>query len=402
MKEKINISKKLNISHQEPFYHLSLYTKKSSSNNKEQILFNHKCSLETLLNIIKNSQLEYLSKESKKNNIKKTKQIIKSLKENLNLMLKEKNKKLNYIKNKNEISKKDLLFPISKNSKQIKYNIKTENNKIYSSILEKNQLELLNFQIINEIEKINFLIEQKVYTYSTIKQIPFFYEINREIYCNNNYNTITKITRFLKEIIRGVRKDFIDIVKEKMNKELEINEILLKINNIKDNIEDYKLKGCKKYINSEDIIQEDSSEYIRSIIINESKRNSLSKTNNKNIIKLKNNINLKESKKDNNKLKQRIIKDKIRKNNVFYTNKINKSDINNNNINNYLNMNINVNINLNNNNLESFNSSLDSKEEDDNEEIEKNGQYEMDLNENNKIIITQITTNENFNRKNNR
>ena len=90
-------------------------------------------------------------------------------------MLKEKNKKLNYIKNKNEISKKDLLFPISKNSKQIKYNIKTENNKIYSSILETNQLQLLNFQIINEIEKINFLIEQKVYTYSTIKQIPFFF-----------------------------------------------------------------------------------------------------------------------------------------------------------------------------------------------------------------------------------
>ena len=62
-------------------------------------------------------------------------------------------------------------------------------------------------------------------------------------------------------------------------------------------------------------------------------------------------------------------------------------------------MNINVNINLNNNNFrkESFNSSSESN----NEDNEKNEQYEMDLNENNKIIISPITTYENANTINN-
>ena len=64
-------------------------------------------------------------------------------------------------------------------------------------------------------------------------------------------------------------------------------------------------------------------------------------------------------------------------------------------------MNINVNINLNNNNLikESFNSPLDSNNMD--EKNEKKEQYEMDLNDNNKIIITPIITNENINTINN-
>ena len=69
-----------------------------------------------------------------------------------------------------------------------------------------------------------------------------------------------------------------------------------------------------------------------------------------------------------------------------------------------MNMNINVNINLNNNNnnfiQESFNSSLDSGNYDENKEI--NEQYEMDLNDNNKIIITPIITTENIDRMDSR
>ena len=49
---------------------------------------------------------------------------------------------------------------------------------------------------------------------------------------------------------------------------------------------------------------------------------------------------------------------------------------------------------------ETFNSSLDSNIMD--EENEKNEQYEMNLNDNNKIIITPITTNENISTVNNK
>ena len=284
--------------------------------------------------------------------------------------------------------------------------IKKDKNNLNSSILEKNQLISLNFQIENEIEKTNFLIEQKTQINSYIRSIPFFFETNKEIFCNNIYEDLNKISKLLKEIIREVRKDFIEVVKGKMQKELEINGISLQINYIKDNIEDYKLNGCKKYIETEDIIQEESKEYTKSIITNQSKRNSFASINNKSIIKKKSGVGSKNSKnKLNIKKKERIIKDKLQNNNLFYTHKINKdilNGINNNNVNNYLNMNINVNINLNNKNnafQESFNSSLDSNNNEHNNE--QNEQYEMELNNNNKIIITPIITNENKNKNTN-
>ena len=46
MNNKINYSQKLNKSYQDPIFNLSLYNKKD--NKKEQILFNHKSSLEGL------------------------------------------------------------------------------------------------------------------------------------------------------------------------------------------------------------------------------------------------------------------------------------------------------------------------------------------------------------------
>jgi uncharacterized protein (DUF2344 family) len=180
-----------------------------------------------------------------------------------------------------------------------------------------------------------------------------------------------------------------------MKKELEINGMSIQINYIKDSIEDYKLNGCKKYIETEDIIEEQSNEYSKSIITNQSKRNSLSNINKKIIKKMS--ISSGGSKKYIISKKE----GKITKRNKLFENKLNKGLLgeidNNKNVNNYLNMNINVNINLNNNKYleESFNSSLDSHDNN-----EKNTQYEMDLNENNKIIITPIITNESKNESN--
>ena len=396
MKEKIklNFSQKSVLSFRDSPLKLSHSRASSSLANSEQILFNHKSSLEILLNMIKNFQMEYFSK----NKNKMTKQMLITLKENLSQMLTEKNKKYNYIKNQNESSKKKIQ-KILFYSPQDNLN-KDEINKLSlqtcSLIFEKNQLELLNFQIKDEIEKIEFLYEQKEQSYSYIRSIPFFFEENREVFCNNNYENITKISGILKEIIREVRKDFIEVVKEKMKKELEINGVSYQINYIKDSIEDYKLKGCKKYIETKDIIDEESKEFSKSFITNQSKSNSLS-SKNKNML-LKKGIIKKNSKNKYKSLKkERKIKDTLQNNNnIFFTNKNKRdifSDINNKQINNYLNMNINVNINLNNNknncSQESFNSSLDSNKN-------ENEQYEMDL-ENNKIIITPITTNENIN-----
>ena len=393
MKEKINYSlnQRIPYSYREPLFQKPINRKCSSIDNEEQLLFSHKSSLETLLNIIKDFQSEYLSKNFNKNKNKKTttKQMITSLKDSLNIMLNEKNKKLDYIQNKNEMTKKNVqskLFPTTEEMKINKYNLSLENKNFFIS--EKNELELLNFQIKNEIEKTSCLIEKKTQMNSYIKTLPFFFEANQEIVCSNNHENNKKISQFLKEIIRRVRKDFINVVKQKMKKELEINGMSIQINYIKDSIEDYKLNGCKKYIETEDIIEEQSNEYSKSIITNQSKRNSLSNINKKTIKKL----NISSGGSKNYIIPKK--EGKIKKNNKLFENKKN-NELNNKNVNNYLNMNINVNINLNNNKYiqESFNSSGDSN--DDNNE--KNEQYEMNLNDNNKIIITPITTNENQN-----
>ena len=403
MKDKINntLKKILNKSHNLPL-NLLLNKNQSSNDKKNKFLFNYKSSLEVLLNNIKYFQLDYLSEQSKKNK-KITKKNLSLLKNDLNMLLLEKNKQYNYFKEKNEISKNNLqliLFPSSEENKELNNNTNLENN-IITSVIEKEQLQLLNFQMQNEINKTNFLIEQKKQINSYIESIPFFIDDTNEIVNNNNYENNQLITGFFNQIIRRVRNQFIEVVKNKFSKELEINSISYQINNTKKKIENCKLIGFKKYIETEKIIQEESKEYNNSFNTSQSKRNSISSID-KDIIKT---INNKPSTdiKTKNKKKERIINDQLQRRNIFYTKKINNNifNIKNNNVNKYLNMNINVNINLNNNNsiYNNYNSSLDSGNFNRlNENIE---QYEMDLNDNTKIIITPITTIDNNDNKNN-
>ena len=193
------------LSQYEPFFYFTT-KRKESIETKEQLLLNHKSSLEVLLNTIKNFQSNYLSKQSTKNKI--TKQMLILLKGDLNLMLKEKNKTLNYLKKDNNFNKKIVQnnkFPSPKVSKKKNNKNKKENNKM-SYVLETEQLKLLNFQMENEIIKTSFLYEQNVQINTYIKSIPFFFETNKEIFCNNNYENYKKISELLTDIIRSVRK----------------------------------------------------------------------------------------------------------------------------------------------------------------------------------------------------
>ena len=60
------------------------------SNEMEQILFNHKCSLDDLLDMIKRFQNDYLSKVNDKNKLKISKEMLTSLNDTLSLMKTEK------------------------------------------------------------------------------------------------------------------------------------------------------------------------------------------------------------------------------------------------------------------------------------------------------------------------
>ncbi len=386
MKKKINNSfnQKLPLTYRGPYLSPPLNIKISSNDIKEPILINRKTSLETLLNILKKFQISYFSNSNKLSQ----KQILLSLKDNLNLMLKEKNKTLSYMKTQKEIKKKKMqkiLYPSLNETKQKQYDLISDNTKVSSFLNEKNQLEILNFQIQNEIEKTEFLIGQKKEIISYIKSIPFYFEENKEIFCNNNYENYKNISLFFMDIIRNIRNKFINIVKEKMKKDIKIKSISDQINYIKENIDEYDENGYKKYIDTDEIIQEESKEYTKSN--NQSKRNSISSMHNKNLLKRFSNASSFGS------LSLYKKKDKLNNKNIIYIHEINDARINN-----YLNMNINVNINLNNKYLpqQSFNSSLDSDDIDESEQ--KNSEYEMDLNENNKITIIPINTNENKNK----
>ena len=124
----------------------------------EKILINRKSSLEALLRIIKSFQVDYFSKEKKTNNIKLIKKLLTLLQNNLTIMKNKKTKQFDSLKTTNEKDKKI----IQRNLFQENGNKMNYNNDLYSSyIKQKSELNLLNFQIENEIEKTNVMIDIK-------------------------------------------------------------------------------------------------------------------------------------------------------------------------------------------------------------------------------------------------
>ena len=368
----------------------------------ENILFNHKCSLEVLLDMIKNFQNDYILKvnEANKNKINISKKMITLFIENLSLMETEKIKKFNYIKEKNENNKKQIqkiLFLSETKNIEMNNNVQfKDDSNSFSYIQKKNELNLINFQIENEINKTDFVVEQKNQIYLCAQTIPIYLDKNREIFCNINYENIEKISNILNSITKNVREKFISTVKEKTKTDLEINAIKFELESIKDNLSFDELKGEKNYIDSDDIIYEESKENNKTIITNKSKRNSRVSLN-------KTNIHQKPSKIPSlkNNVEKRFSIDSLMKD-INYPNNIlslfHKNNENKNQINNYLNMNINVNVNINNHGIHKFNYSTSSlSEKNDNKSKDYEDQFEINLDENNKIIVSPIPTEENIN-----
>ena len=221
-------------------------------NNKQH--FYQKSSLESMLSLIKNTQLEYLSllnnkdkncinKQVKKKSVKLAKNLLVSLKNNLNMMHKEKLNILNSAKSqkiKNENS-----FYNNQNNKDIKKDI--------------GQLKDMNFIFENEIEKVENLIESKNNYMYLIKSYDCFLELYEEHICQpiKNHKEIENI--FIKENIESKNKLSI-IQKKLLNTEKKVDELKTKINSLKLIIE----KNKKIDYNNNDTIKEDTKEYISS------------------------------------------------------------------------------------------------------------------------------------------
>ena len=340
---------------------------------REQNLFNHKSSLSVLFNLVKTFQVDYFSNQTKNKKIKDIKKVISSLQNNLSLMLTEKQKQFDYLKTKKENNKKKMQEILFNENHNKKVNTKMQKNDIlnFHFLNEKKELNLINFQLDNDIRKTNDLIEQKYQIYFYTKSLPFYLDMNQEIFCNTNYESLEIISEILSNIKKSVKENFISVVKEKMKSELEINTLTFQINSVKENQINDKLNTDKKYIDSEEIIYEDTKENNKTLIANQGKRNSNLILNKLTMNKRASNILLKKIR------KKKFSLDSLLKDNIIINDIQNK-------INNYLNMNINVNINLNEKSFKKKNSSSSSssssseEKEDDNKNKSKNDESDID------------------------
>ena len=358
----------------------------------EQILTNHKSSLTKLFSTLKNFQNDYFSKETNTNKINLLKKSLTKLQSNLTSMKKEKMKQLHILETTNENEKSTIqksLFPDNENNTN-------DTDDLYTSFIrQKNDLKALNFKIQNEIEKTRIIIEIKNKIYSYIKHIPFYLNLNRDIYCKINKEDTEKVSEILKNIRNSVKNTFISTVKEKMETDLEINSVEFKIKFIKENITNNKLDGNKRYIEPEEIIYEETKENNQSITNEKNKRSSCASINkitfSKNVLK----------RPSNNLAKRHLSIDAVMEDN-FYRNKLfnlflKNNEImgnNKNQINNFVNINVNINLEYNRHNCST--SSLEN--EDDNDS--KDGQAKIELDESNSINESSNQTGEEINDNN--
>ena len=358
----------------------------------EQILTNHKSSLTKLFSTLKNFQNDYFSKETNTNKINLLKKSLTKLHSNLTSMKKEKMKQLHILEATNENEKSTIqksLFPDNENNTN-------DTDDLYTSFIrQKNDLKALNFKIQNEIEKTRIIIEIKNKIYSYIKHIPFYLNLNRDIYCKINKEDTEKVSEILKNIRNSVKNTFISTVKEKMETDLEINSVKFKIKFIKDNITNNKLDGNKRYIEPEEIIYEETKENNQSITNEKNKRSSCASINkitfSKNVLK----------RPSNNLAKRHLSIDAVMEDN-FYRNKLfnlflKNNEImgnNKNQINNFVNINVNINLGYNKHNCST--SSLEN--EDDNDS--KDDQAKIELDESNSINESSNQTGEEINDNN--
>jgi hypothetical protein len=341
----------------------------SFRNVKNQIetqnLFSKLNTYTNLLNIIKQHQIDFFNDFNEKNIFNINEIIIKNIK-NLKKSLEICFLYQNDLK-QNLIEEKNFLY----------YNLKIKNNKNSTIEFEKNELEKLNFKITNEINKINN--EIKVIKNEIIQQKNF--EIFHDFNLLNVYLCDYKQSQKIEKELELIKNNLKLILNEK-NFELQQNKN--EIFNTKFNLKKYNEiilnnNFGKKYIETEDIIEEDKFEisYFSSIYNN----------NNNNIHNNNNNDYL-----DSNENKKKII-------------------MNNNNNNKNFNLNINVNINLNNYNNDNNNdNNNDSNDSNDSNEFELNfetaysnvqkiinGMKEKE----NKIINKSFDNNNNINNDNN-
>ena len=242
-----------------------------NDNNKKEFCeyvysrLKHKIFLEKILHIIKITQIEFLSQISahKKNNkfsYKIIKNILQELKNELDSTFKDNIQNKTNIESTTNKNKSDLIKNIfGKVKKDNNLKIKNNKNQIinYKYCVELPNLKLLNFKIENQLTymdiKIKLLSPNLFNNKNTSKYVYLFLD---------GKNDTTQAYNFLHDNLIYIREAFKLIVK---NKELQNNRLLqmnAAVNILKEECHLIKKNFQNEYINTSQIINEESKEYI--------------------------------------------------------------------------------------------------------------------------------------------
>ena len=242
-----------------------------NGNNKKEFCeyvysrLKHKIFLEKILHIIKITQIEFLSQISahKKNNkfsYKIIKNILQELKNELDSTFKDNIQNKTNIESTTNKNKSDLIKNIfGKVKKDNNLKIKNNKNQIinYKYCVELPNLKLLNFKIENQLTymdiKIKLLSPNLFNNKDTFKYVYLFLD---------GKNDTTQAYNFLHDNLIYIREAFKLIVK---NKELQNSRLLqmnAAVNILKEECHLIKKNFQNEYINTSQIINEESKEYI--------------------------------------------------------------------------------------------------------------------------------------------
>jgi len=260
---------------------------------RAEILFNQKSFLEIILSFIKKAQVDYLTnnklneKEDNKDNSLKSKNItkIKKILNDLNINLleikKEKDKNVTLFqkqKEQKEINLKKIIFNTVYSKRSVSnYNyinnnyetLITENNENYLN-KETPQLKLLNFNVENQIKKVDNLTKRIQNIIQNYKTPHLIQSHQKEIFCDDKKNN-----EFINELIHHKlieqREKFIEVVNMKNLQDMRIASIQGQVIGYRNTLKD--MQKSSKSANNQEIIPERNKSYLETIKEDEKNEN---------------------------------------------------------------------------------------------------------------------------------
>ena len=236
--------------------------------NQEEKLIGYKLFLEKILALIKNSQKNLILKKNLKNRILSSiKQVLIVLQNNLTLIKVNKDKTLKLLETINN-QKRDNFFKLKNSNKSLFHPFKNNLQKNFDSLIKEtieneshaeiSQLKNLNFEVENEIQKIENIKKRMILEINYYNMSRNFQETTKVNYINKIGNENEMINQLLHNKLIDKRNEFVNLANMRNKQEDEINITM-------DNINFYKFKLKTEHEGKKKIIRLNKQFYIETI-----------------------------------------------------------------------------------------------------------------------------------------